>query len=102
MLHDLVLGYVPDGLRLLCLQPDPAPSALLPCLKLSTLFLLLGADCLRGLLALLGQRCRPLMQLVVVVNLEGPEASQRVALVILVELVGFLLAPLGRMRQNLS
>ena len=46
----------------------------------------------------------PLVQLVVGVDLEGPEASQRVALVtlLLVELVGFLLAPLGRMRQNLS
>ena len=45
----------------------------------------------------------PLVQLVVGVYLEGPEASQRVALVtLLVELVGLLLAPLGRMRQNLS
>jgi hypothetical protein len=98
MLQDLVLGNIPDGLRLLSLQPHPAPSALLPCLKQSTLFLL-GADCLRDLLTLL-LRCRPLMQLVVGVYLEGPEASQRVALV-LVELVGFLLA-LGRLRQNLS
>jgi hypothetical protein len=98
MLQDLVLGNVPNRLRLLSLQLHPASCALLPWFKCRSL-LLLSADCLRDLLTLL-MRCRPLMQLVVGVYLEGPEASQRVVVVIF-ELVGFLLA-LGRLRQNLS